>query len=124
MRLVFGSILVVGGVIAVTVLTRFLAQGDQEKQLALGFSGLRLVAMALIPVGALMILSSGIRMISAGQVGAALLCGKVQPVVLHEGINLVNPLDDVAEMNTRVLRQQATYDAASKDLQAVHVEMI
>jgi len=49
MRLVFGSILVVGGLIAVTVLTRLLAQGDQEKRLALGLRGLRLVAMALIP---------------------------------------------------------------------------
>jgi regulator of protease activity HflC (stomatin/prohibitin superfamily) len=124
MRLVFGSILFVAGLIAVTVLTRFLARGDQEKRLALGFSGLRLVAMALIPVGALMVLSSGIRMISAGQVGVALLFGKVQPVVLHEGINLVNPLYDVVEMNTRVLRHQAKYDAASKDLQAVHVEMV
>jgi regulator of protease activity HflC (stomatin/prohibitin superfamily) len=124
MRLVFGSILVVVGVIAVTILTRVLAKGEQEKRLALGFGGLRLVAMALIPLGALMILSSGIRMISAGQVGVALLFGKVQPVVLHEGINLVNPLYDVVEMNTRVLRHQAKYDAASKDLQAVHVEMV
>ena len=86
-----------GGLIAITVLTRLLAQGDQEKRLALGFSGLRLVAMALIPVGALMILSSGVRMISAGQVGVAVLFGKVQPVVLHEGINLVNPLYDVVD---------------------------
>jgi regulator of protease activity HflC (stomatin/prohibitin superfamily) len=124
MRLVFGSILVVVGVIAVTILTRVLAKSEQEKRLALGFGGLRLVAMALIPLGALMILSSGIRMISAGQVGVALLFGKVQPVVLHEGINLVNPLYDVVEMNTRVLRHQAKYDAASKDLQAVHVEMV
>jgi regulator of protease activity HflC (stomatin/prohibitin superfamily) len=124
MRLVFGSILVVVGVIAVTILTRVLAKSDQEKRLALGVGGLRLVAMALIPLGALMILSSGIRMISAGQVGVALLFGKVQPVVLREGINLVNPLYDVVEMNTRVLRHQAKYDAASKDLQAVHVEMV
>jgi regulator of protease activity HflC (stomatin/prohibitin superfamily) len=124
MRLVFGSVLVVVGVVAVTILTRVLAKGEQEKRLALGFGGLRLVAMALIPLGALMILSSGIRMISAGQVGVALLFGKVQPVVLHEGINLVNPLYDVVEMNTRVLRHQAKYDAASKDLQAVHVEMV
>lgn len=109
MRLVFGSILVVGGLIAVTVLTRLLAQGDQEKRLALGFSGLRLIAMALIPVGALMILSSGVRMISAGQVGVAVLFGKVQPVVLHEGINLVNPLYDVVEMvlNYRLLPDKA-----------------
>jgi regulator of protease activity HflC (stomatin/prohibitin superfamily) len=80
--------------------------------------------MALVPLGALMILSSGIRMISAGQVGVALLFGKVQPLVLNEGINLVNPLYDVVEMNTRVLRHQAKYDAASKDMQAVHVEMV
>jgi len=71
-----------------------------------------------------MILSSGIRRISAGQVGVALLFGKVRPVVLQEGINLVNPLYDVVEMNTRVLRHQAKYDVASKDLQAVHVEMV
>ena len=124
MRLVFGSILVGGGLIAAGVLTRLLSQGDREPRLAAGVTALRFVAMALVPVGALMILSSGIRMIGAGQVGVALLFGKVQPVVLHEGINLVNPLYDVVEMNTRVLRHQAKYDAASKDLQAVHVEMV
>jgi len=124
MRLVFGSILVGGGLIAAGVLTRLLSQGDREPRLTAGVTALRFVAMALVPVGALMILSSGIRMIGAGQVGVALLFGKVQPVVLHEGINLVNPLYDVVEMNTRVLRHQAKYDAASKDLQAVHVEMV
>jgi regulator of protease activity HflC (stomatin/prohibitin superfamily) len=124
MRLVFGSILVVGGLIAAGVLTRLLSQGNREPRLTAGVTALRFVAMALVPVGALMILSSGIRMISAGQVGVALLFGKVQPVVLHEGINLVNPLYDVVELNTRVLRHQAKYDAASKDLQAVHVEMV
>jgi regulator of protease activity HflC (stomatin/prohibitin superfamily) len=124
MRLVFGSILVVGGLIGVTVLTRLLARAEREPRLAAGATALRFVATALIPLGVLMILSSGIRMISAGHVGVALLFGKVQPGVLHEGINLVNPLYDVVEMNTRVLRHQAKYDAASKDLQAVHVEMV
>jgi regulator of protease activity HflC (stomatin/prohibitin superfamily) len=80
--------------------------------------------MLLVPVGALMIVSSGVRMISAGHVGVALLFGKVQAVALHEGINLVNPLYDVVQMDTRVQRHQARYDAASKDLQAVHVEMV
>jgi len=124
MRLVFGSILVVGGLIGVTVLTRLLARAEREPRLVAGATALRFVAMALVPLGVLMILSSGIRMISAGHVGVALLFGKVQPGVLHEGINLVNPLYDVVEMNTRVLRHQAKYDAASKDLQAVHVEMV
>jgi regulator of protease activity HflC (stomatin/prohibitin superfamily) len=80
--------------------------------------------MLLVPVGGLMIVSSGVRMISAGHVGVALLFGKVQTVALHEGINLVNPLYDVIQMDTRVQRHQAKYDAASKDLQAVHVEMV
>ncbi len=124
MRLIFGTILVVVGLFGVTVLTRLLAQQTREMAIAMGFKGLRLLAMALVPLGALMILSSGIRMISAGQVGVALLFGKVQPLVLNEGINLVNPLYDVVEMNTRVLRHQARYDAASKDMQAVHVEMV
>ncbi len=124
MRLIFGTILVVVGLFGVTLLTRLLAQQTREMAIAMGFKGLRLLAMALVPLGALMILSSGIRMISAGQVGVALLFGKVQPLVLNEGINLVNPLYDVVEMNTRVLRHQARYDAASKDMQAVHVEMV
>jgi regulator of protease activity HflC (stomatin/prohibitin superfamily) len=124
MRLVMGTILILLGLIGVTVVTRILAQQAREYIPVLGLKGVRLVAMILIPVGALMILSSGVRMISAGQVGVALLFGKVQPVVLYEGINLVNPLYDVVEMNTRVLRHQAKYDAASKDLQAVHVEMV
>jgi regulator of protease activity HflC (stomatin/prohibitin superfamily) len=80
--------------------------------------------MALVPVGALMIISSGVRMINAGNVGVAVLFGKVQPVALREGINLVNPLNDVVQMDTRVQRHQAKYDAASRDLQAVHVEMV
>jgi regulator of protease activity HflC (stomatin/prohibitin superfamily) len=89
-----------------------------------GLRILRLVSIVLIPVGALTILSSTVRMIGPGNVGVALLFGKVQPVALPEGINLVNPLYDVVEMNTRVQRDQARYDAASRDLQAVHVEMV
>ncbi|MBI4536733.1 MAG: hypothetical protein HY712_02115 [candidate division NC10 bacterium] len=36
--------------------------------------------------------------------------GKVQPLGLPEGINLVNPLHDVVEMNTRIQRHQAKYN--------------
>ncbi len=82
------------------------------------------MAMSLVPIGALVIVSSGVRMIADGHVGVPVLFGKVQPVALPEGINLVNPLHDVIQMDTRVQRHQAKYDAASKDLQAVHVEMV
>lgn len=126
MRLIFGIILVMTGVIGSMVLSRLLlsARAGREAGVEGGLKALRIVAMVVVPIGALMIISSGVRMIGAGQVGVALLFGKVQPVALHEGINLVNPLYDVVEMNTRVQKHQARYDAASKDLQAVHVEMV
>ena len=91
---------------------------------AMGLKAVRLLAFALVPIGALVIVSSGTRMISAGYVGVALLFGKVRPVALQEGINLVNPLYDVIQMDTRLQKQQAKYDAAGKDLRAVHVEMV
>src|SRR5262249_51917383 len=37
---------------------------------------------------------------------------------------VLNPLYDVVVMDTRVGKHSAKYDAASKDLQAVHVEMV
>jgi regulator of protease activity HflC (stomatin/prohibitin superfamily) len=124
MRLIFGTIFVLAGFLVSMVLSRLLTRPSRDLATDVGFKALRLVVWLLVPIGALMILSSGIRMIGAGQVGVALLFGKVQPIALHEGINLVNPLFDVVEMNTRVQKHQARYDAASKDLQAVHVEMV
>ncbi len=124
MRLIFGTILVLAGIAATTVLSRLLLRPPRELGAEGGLKTLRLVAMLLVPVGGLMIVSSAVRMISAGHVGVALLFGKVHPIALHEGINLVNPLYDVIQMDTRVQRHQAKYDAASKDLQAVHVEMV
>ncbi len=124
MRLVFGMILVLAGLVGTTMITRLLSRQTREFGVEGSLKLVRVVAMLVVPVGALMILSSGVRMISAGHVGVALLFGKVQPIALHEGINLVNPLYDVVQMDTRVQKHQAKYDAASKDLQAVHVEMV
>jgi regulator of protease activity HflC (stomatin/prohibitin superfamily) len=124
MRLIFGTILALLGILATMTLSRLLVRAPRDTGAEGGLRALRIVAMALVPVGALMIISSGVRMINAGNVGVAVLFGKVQPVALREGINLVNPLNDVVQMDTRVQRHQAKYDAASRDLQAVHVEMV
>jgi regulator of protease activity HflC (stomatin/prohibitin superfamily) len=73
----------------------------------------------------LVMVFSVLRIIPAGTVGVKVLFGGVDPVPLREGLNIVwNPLDDVVTMDTRVRKHQARYDAASKDLQAVHVEMV
>jgi regulator of protease activity HflC (stomatin/prohibitin superfamily) len=85
----------------------------------------RVVLALAIGIPALIFVFSVFRIIPAGHVGVKLLFGQVDPVPLREGLNLVwNPLYDVVVMDTRVLKHAARYDAASKDLQAVHVEMV
>jgi prohibitin 2 len=65
------------------------------------------------------------RIIPAGHVGVKVLFGQVEPVPLREGLNLLwNPLYDIVVMDARVEKHTAKYDAASNDLQAVHVEMV
>jgi regulator of protease activity HflC (stomatin/prohibitin superfamily) len=83
------------------------------------------VLVLAVAVPALVLFFSVFRVIPAGHVGVKVLFGKVDLRPLPEGLNVVwNPLYDVVMMDTRVLKHQARYDAASKDLQAVHVEMI
>jgi regulator of protease activity HflC (stomatin/prohibitin superfamily) len=85
----------------------------------------RLILTLAIGVPALIFVFSVFRIIPAGHVGVKVLFGQVDPVPLREGLNLVwNPLYDIVDMDTRVLKHAARYDAASKDLQAVHVEMV
>jgi regulator of protease activity HflC (stomatin/prohibitin superfamily) len=82
-----------------------------------------LVLAVLVPL--LVFAFSIFRIIPAGQVGVKVLFGQVDPVPLREGLNVLwNPLYDIVTMDTRVQKHAARYDAASKDLQAVHVEMV
>jgi regulator of protease activity HflC (stomatin/prohibitin superfamily) len=85
----------------------------------------RAVLALALGVPALILGFSILRVIPAGHVGVKVLFGQVDPVPLREGLNVVlNPLYDVVIMDARVGRHSARYDAASKDLQAVHVEMV
>ena len=78
-----------------------------------------------IGVPALIFLLSIFRVIPAGQVGVKVLFGQVDPAPLREGLNVLwNPLYDIVPMDVRVQKHTARYDAASKDVQAVHVEMV
>jgi len=91
------------------------------------FTGLaaRLVLALSIGVPAFIIVFSVLRIIPAGHVGVKVLFGQVEPQPLREGLNVVlNPLYDIVDMDVRVVKHTARYDAASKDLQAVHVEMV
>src|SRR5262247_509645 len=85
----------------------------------------RVILAVAIGVPALVFLLSIFRVIPAGHVGVKVLFGQVDPVPLREGLNVLwNPLYDIVPMDVRVQKHTARYDAASKDLQAVHVEMV
>ena len=85
----------------------------------------RAVLLLSIAIPAVILFFSVFRIIPAGQVGVKVLFGEVEPVPLREGLNVLwNPLYDVVIMDVRVQKHTARYDAASKDLQAVHVEMV
>jgi regulator of protease activity HflC (stomatin/prohibitin superfamily) len=83
------------------------------------------VLVLAVGIPALIFLFSVFRIIPAGHVGVKVLFGRVDPAPLREGLNVVwNPLWDVVTMDVRVHKHTAKYDAASKDLQAVHVDMV
>jgi regulator of protease activity HflC (stomatin/prohibitin superfamily) len=85
----------------------------------------RVILMLTIGIPALVLFFSIFRVIPAGHVGVKVLFGQVEPAPLREGLNVVwNPLYDIVIMDTRVQKHTSRYDAASKDLQAVHVDMV
>jgi len=119
-KLIFAVIVFVLGVAAYNVLRRpgFLPP-------ALATIVPRLLLAVSIGIPAFIVIFSVLRIIPAGHVGVKVLFGQVEPQPLREGLNVVlNPLYDVVDMDVRVVKHTARYDAASKDLQAVHVEMV
>ncbi|MGH8067630.1 MAG: prohibitin family protein [Candidatus Entotheonellia bacterium] len=98
------------------------AQRDSTAQRAATMG--RVVFIGGLALAALTVLWSTFRVIPAGHVGVATFFGKVQKEPLREGLNVIHPLLSVTTMSTQVQKRQARYDAASKDLQAVHVEMV
>ena len=119
-KLIFAVIVFVVGFAVYSVLTR-------QRLLPPAIAGVvtRLVLAFTIGIPAFIIFFSVFRIIPAGHVGVKVLFGQVEQQPLREGLNVVlNPLYDVVDMDVRVVKHAARYDAASKDLQAVHVEMV
>lgn len=59
-----------------------------------------------------------------GHAGIMVLFGQVQDRTLAEGLSIVPPWYDIVKMSLQVQKKTAKFDAASKDLQAVHVDMV
>jgi regulator of protease activity HflC (stomatin/prohibitin superfamily) len=125
-KLIFALILFALGVGASRALASMAAAPSGAWQRAAPH--LRLASRLVLAIGVLVpvlvVLLSTFKVIPAGHVGVATLFGQVQPRALAEGLNFINPLLDVTLMSTQVQRRTGRYDAASKDLQAVHVEMV
>lgn len=119
--------LVFAGVVLVLGLAVYGALRRQAEYMPAGLRSLapRVVLLLAIGIPATILAFSIFRIIPAGHVGVKVLFGQVDPVPLREGLNIVwNPLYDIVIMDARVGRHSAKYDAASKDLQAVHVDMV
>ena len=120
-KLIFAAVVLVVGLAFHYALKR---QADVFRSGALALVP-RVVLTLAVGLPCVIFIFSVFRIIPAGQVGIKVLFGEVDPVPLREGLNVLwNPLYDVVVMDARVHKHTARYDAASKDLQAVHVEMV
>ena len=119
-KVIFGIVVLIVGLAAYGVLR---SRGDFLPS-ALRTLAQRMLLLVAIGIPAAILGFSTLRVIPAGHVGVKVLFGQVEPDPIREGLNLVNPLYDVVLVDVRVQKHQAKYDAASKDLQAVHVEMV
>ena len=120
-KLVFAAIVFIVGY------TLYVAVRRQRQWLPAALADVvpRLVLTFAIGIPALVLAFSILRVIPAGHVGVKVFFGQVDPMPLREGLNIVwNPLYDIIVMDTRVQKHTTRYDAASKDLQAVHVDMV
>jgi regulator of protease activity HflC (stomatin/prohibitin superfamily) len=59
----------------------------------------RLIILIGLFISILGFVTSAVRQIDAGHVGVQILFGEVQPNILYEGLNIVNPLVDIKEMS-------------------------
>jgi regulator of protease activity HflC (stomatin/prohibitin superfamily) len=126
-KLIFAGVLVVLGLLLSKALKR-MAEGAaanrrQEWVRTLQMSSQVSLASGLL-IAAVIVVTSIFVVIPAGHVGVKVLFGSVDPRPLSPGLNVIwNPLYDVEKMDTRVVKFQEKYDAASKDQQIVHVLM-
>ena len=127
-KLIFAAVFVIGGLIIGRLLRGIAARAEETGRGASYGRSLNIIAPLIsgggVLIGAGILILSIFVVIPAGQVGVKVLFGNVDPKPLTEGLNIIwNPLYDVIKMDTRVVKFQDKYDAASKDQQIVHVVM-
>ncbi|MBK7763254.1 MAG: prohibitin family protein [Bacteroidetes bacterium] len=90
--------LLILGIVLLLFSTRIPLQQTNIPNVAKLQKGIKLVGILLILVG---ILSTSVKQIDAGHIGVQSLFGKIQSRVLYSGLNIVNPLVEVKEVDVR-----------------------
>ena len=123
-KLILATVLIVGGLLVGRVLVSMAAQirdaaRSRVPLVAIG----RAVQGGGVFLGLLIIVLSSFVVVDSGHIGVVTVFGNVEKEPLYNGLHFVLPYKDVVQMDTRVQKHEARYDAASVDIQAVHAVM-
>lgn len=126
-KLIFAAILLIVGMVGWRVLAKMALGMTNPKDAGtfkiFQYSSRGALALGII-VPILIVVLSTFVIISTGHVGVVVQFGKVDPTPLYEGFNLVAPWKEVNQMSIQIKKKGGKFDAGSKDLQSVHVEMV
>src|SRR5215510_6228913 len=123
-KLIFAAVLIVGGLLVGRLLVSTAAQVRDATRSRLPLVAIgRAVQVAGVLLGLLIVVLSSFVVVDAGHIGVVTVFGNVEKEPLYNGLHVVLPYKDVVQMDTRVQKHEARYDAASVDIQAVHAVM-
>ncbi len=123
-KLIFAAVLIVGGLFVGRLLVSTAAQIRDATRSRLPLAAIgRAVQVAGVLLGLLIVVLSSFVVVDAGHIGVVTVFGNVEKEPLYNGLHFVLPYKDVVQMDTRVQKHEARYDAASVDIQAVHAVM-
>ncbi len=90
------------------------------KDKAGNFSPLKLAGVIILAIFVVILLSSSFVVIPAGHTGVALTFGKVEDVVLQEGLHIKVPfVQKIVVVDNRIVKLDVNTEAFSKDLQTI-----
>ncbi len=123
-KLIFAAVLIVGGVLVGRLVVSTAAQVRDATRSRLPLAAIgRGVQVVGVVLGLLIVALSSFVVVDAGHIGVVTVFGNVEKDPLYNGLHFVLPYKDVIQMDTRVQKHEARYDAASVDIQAVHAVM-
>lgn len=93
-----------------------------EYAIILGVSKYAILAIAFIPT--ISIMSCAFVQVPAGHVGVVTRFGQTLTEPLREGLNIMNPINDVILMNTQVQKDEEICNCETSDTQAVSIKII